>query len=97
VDTNQLHLHATLAEAQPLRYTPAGLPAIDIVLAHESVQSEAGGPRQVKLTAKAIAFGTLAERLARQAVGSQWRFGGFMAAGRNGKGLVFHIQDMQQE
>ena len=94
---NQFALTATLAEVQPLRYTPAGLPAIDVVLAHESVQSEAGADRQVKLTTKAIAFGVLAERLARQALGSCWRIRGFMAAGRNGKGLVLHIQEMQQE
>ncbi|AVO48309.1 primosomal replication protein N [Melaminivora suipulveris] len=94
---NQLDLRAALAEAQALRYTPAGLPAIDVVLTHESVQAQAGSQRQVKLSAKAVAFGTLAERLARQAIGSQWRFRGFIAAGRNGKGLVFHIQDMQQD
>ncbi len=93
---NQLILSAALAEAQPLRYTPAGLPALDVVLTHESVQSEAGSQRQVKLSAKAIAFGTLAERLARQEIGSQWRLTGFVGAGRNGKGLVFHIQDMQR-
>ena len=94
---NQLVLKAVLAEVQPLRYTPAGLPAIDLQLAHESKQNEAGGVRQVKLSTRAIAFGALAERLARQAVGSSWRFRGFVAAGRNGKGLVFHIQDIQQD
>ena len=93
---NQLTLRAVLAEAQPLRHTPAGLPAIDVLLTHESVQAEAGSQRQVKLAARAIAFGTLAERLARLALGSQWQFCGFLAAGRNGKGLVFHIQDMQR-
>ncbi len=92
---NQLTLRAALGEAQPLRYTPAGLPALDVVLTHESVQSEADGQRQVKLSVKAVAFGTLAERLARQAIDSQWQLRGFIAAGRNGKGLVFHIQDMQ--
>jgi len=93
---NQLDLRAVLAEAQSLRYTPAGLPALDVVLTHESTQSEAGSQRQVKLAARAVAFGTLAERLARQAIGSQWRFRGFIGGGRNGKGLVFHIQDMQE-
>ena len=38
---NQLTLRAVLAEAQPLRHTPAGLPAIDVLLTHESVQAEA--------------------------------------------------------
>jgi len=46
---------------------------------------------------KAVAFGMLAERLARQALGSSWVFRGFLATGRGGKGLVFHIQDIHQQ
>ncbi|PWW45937.1 primosomal replication protein N [Melaminivora alkalimesophila] len=94
---NQLILKAAIAELQPLRYTPAGLPALDLRLEHASVQEEAGERRQVRLTARAIAFGALAERLARQAIGSTWALRGFIAAGRNGKGLVFHIQEIQQD
>ena len=80
-----------------MRYTPSGLPALDIRLEHESLQREAGANRQVKASVKALAFGALAERLARQALGSVWRFQGFLATGRGGKGLVFHIQDIQQD
>ncbi len=94
---NHWVLTACIAEAQPLRYTPAGLPALDIRLEHESLQREAGADRQVKASVKALAFGALAERLARQALGSVWRFQGFLATGRGGKGLVFHIQDIQQD
>lgn len=93
---NHWALTAFIAEVQPLRYTPAGLPALDLRLEHESVQNEAGADRQVKASVKAVAFGALAERLARQALGSCWRFQGFLAMGRGGKGLVFHIQDIQQ-
>ncbi|KLR59197.1 MULTISPECIES: primosomal replication protein N [unclassified Diaphorobacter] len=94
---NHWVLTACIAEVQPLRYTPAGLPALDIRLEHESLQREAGADRQVKASVKALAFGALAERLARQALGSVWRFQGFLATGRSGKGLVFHIQDIQQD
>jgi len=93
---NHWVLTACIAEVQPLRYTPAGLPALDIRLEHESLQREAGADRQVKASVKALAFGALAERLARQALGSVWKFQGFLATGRGGKGLVFHIQDIQQ-
>jgi len=89
-------LSACIAEAQPLRHTPAGLPALDLRLEHESQQREAGADRQVKAIVKAVAFGALAERLSRQALGSPWMFRGFLATGRGGKGLVFHIQDIQQ-
>ncbi|ASI67265.1 primosomal replication protein N [Diaphorobacter sp. C33] len=94
---NHWVLTACIAEVQPLRYTPAGLPALDIRLEHESLQREAGADRQVKASVKALAFGALAERLARQALGSVWKFQGFLATGRGGKGLVFHIQDIQQD
>jgi primosomal replication protein N len=80
--SNHCTLTACIAEAQPLRYTPAGLPALDLRLEHESLQREAGSERQVKASVKAI--------------GSSWTFQGFLAMGRGGKGLVFHIQDIQQ-
>ena len=79
----------------PLRYTPAGLPALDLRLEHESEQADAGVRRLVKASIRAMAFGSLAERLARQTLGSCWSLQGFVAAGRGGKGLVFHIQDIQ--
>ena len=93
---NQIALTACIAEVQSLRYTPAGLPALDLRLEHESQQQEAGIRREVKVAIKAVAFGMLAERLARQALGSHWEFQGFLASPRNGKGVVFHIQDIQQ-
>jgi primosomal replication protein N len=90
---NQLLLTACVAELGALRYTPAGLPAIDLRLEHESTVTEAAQPRQVKAAIKAVAFGTVAERLARQALGSLWRFQGFLATPGNGKHPVFHVQE----
>lgn len=80
-----------------MRYTPAGLPALDLKLEHESMVPEAGQDRQVKASVKAVAFGALAERLAKQAIGSVWCFSGFVATPRNGKSLVFHIQEFSQD
>jgi primosomal replication protein N len=94
---NQLVLTACVAELGVLRFTPAGLPAIDLRLEHESMMTEAAQPRQVKAALKAVAFGAVAERLARQALGSLWRFQGFLATPRNGKHPVLHIQDFQQD
>ena len=83
-------------EASALRYTPAGLPAIDLSLEHESEIQEAGQKRQVKATVKTVALGSLAERLAQLSLGSLWQFSGFLASPRNSKNVVFHIQDFQQ-
>jgi primosomal replication protein N len=93
---NHVVLSACIEELQALRYTPAGLPALDLRLVHESSQVEAGVPRKVSAAVKAVAFGALAERLARQAPGSSWNFQGFLATPRNSKTVVLHIQDIQQ-
>lgn len=92
---NQVDLTARIAEASSLRYTPAGLPALDLKLEHESQVQEAGQARQVSMAIKAVAFGSLAESISRQAIGSQWRFTGFLAAPR--KHVVLHIQQFSQD
>jgi primosomal replication protein N len=94
---NQTILSARIAEAKALRYTPAGLPAVDLLLEHESEALEAGSKRQVKVEIRAVAFGTDAETLARQAIGSGFRFTGFLAAPRHGRHPVLHIQSFQQD
>ena len=94
---NQTILSARIAEVQALRYTPAGLPALDLRLEPESEARDAGTTRQVRVEIKAVAFGTDAETLARQAIGSAFRFTGFLAAPRHGKHPVLHIQSFQQE
>jgi primosomal replication protein N len=94
---NQLVLSARIVEASSLRYTPSGLPALDFNLEHESEGEEAGQARQVKVAIRAVAFGSLAETLGKQAIGSSWRFTGFLATPRNGKHPVFHIQSFLQD
>ena len=93
---NQVVLGARIAEASVLRYTPAGLPALDFRLEHESEVTEAGQQRQVKLAVKAVAFGSVAETLGKQPIGSNWQFTGFLATPRNGKHAVLHIQSFVQ-
>ena len=90
-------LTACIAELEALRYTPAGIPALNLRLEHASSVTEAGQARQIKAVVKAVALGAMAERLAKQATGSVWRFSGFLATPRNGKQLVFHIQEFLQD
>ncbi len=94
---NHVALTARIVEASSLRYTPAGLPALDLRLEHESDVQEAGQTRQVKAAVKAVAFGSVAETLGKQDIGSLWRFNGFLATPRNGKYVVLHIQDFSQD
>jgi primosomal replication protein N len=51
----------------------------------------------VKARIKAVAFGAMAERLARQTIGSSWLFKGFLATPIKGKYVVFHIQEFEQD
>ena len=89
---NHVELTACIAELSPLRYTPAGIPAINFILEHESEILESGVARQVKLTLKAVAFGTLAEQTVRLTLGKAFRFTGFLINARTSKSVVFHIQ-----
>ena len=94
---NRTELTACIAEQSALRYTPAGLPALDLILEHASEVQEAGQMRKVQLKLRALAIGPLAERLAKQAVGSVWTFQGFLATPRQGKSVVLHVQEFQQD
>ena len=89
-------MSACIAEASALRYTPAGLPALDFKLEHESEIPEAGQARQVMAAFKAVAFGAVAEAIRIHPLGSSFRFTGFLINARTSKGVVFHIQALHQ-
>jgi primosomal replication protein N len=93
---NRLRLTARLIEAQAPRFTPAGVEAIDVVLAHESTQVQAASAqaRSVKLELKAIAFDAVARQLARTALGAEIDAEGFLVngQGRQAKQLMFQIE-----
>jgi primosomal replication protein N len=92
---NEVRLTARIAEAKPLRYTPAGIPALNLVLEHESEIIEGGVARQVRLTLRAVAFGPLAQSHCQAELGKSLRFSGFMVNAKTSKSIVLHIQDIQ--
>ncbi len=92
---NRLVLSATLVERAAQRYTPAGLPALDLSLKHESEVSEDGKPRKVSMEMKAVAIGAVTQALAPLALGSEALYAGFITSARNGKGLLFHITSVE--
>ncbi|NLC37441.1 MAG: primosomal replication protein N, partial [Alcaligenaceae bacterium] len=78
---------------QPLRYTPAGVAALELTLEHESEVQEAGRARRVNFQARAIALGDTAHLLADTPLGARLELEGFLAATRKGSSrLVLHIQ-----
>jgi primosomal replication protein N len=91
---NRLVLQAQLVERGPLRYTPAGLPALDLSLMHESQVSEDGQPRKISLELKAVGIGDITAALNKMTLGGYGQFGGFLAGFRNGRGMRFHITEV---
>jgi len=91
---NRLILEAQLVERGAMRYTPAGLPAFDMSLRHESELSEDGKARRVSFEIKARALGEITARLAQIKLGTAHRFAGFLSSQRNGRGIVFHVTEV---
>jgi primosomal replication protein N len=84
---NRLELSGRLLELGALRYTPAGVAAIEFKVAHESEQDEAGGT---------IAFETQAKLLAGRPLGSEVKLQGFLSAkSKRAKKLLLHVTNIE--
>ena len=91
---NRLVLTAQLVERGAVRYTPAGLPALDLSLKHESEATQDGSTRKVSMEIRARAIGAITQRLAQLEIGSTHGFAGFLGSQRNGRGIVFHVTEL---
>jgi len=91
---NKLVLQAEVVQIEPLRYTPAGIPLLSVVLHHVSEQIEAGMKRKVECEVNAVILGELA--LQGLKPGAQITAQGFLAR-RSLKStqLVMHINDIK--
>ncbi|MGL4525530.1 MAG: primosomal replication protein N [Aestuariivirga sp.] len=94
---NRLVLAARLVERGALRYTPAGLPALDFELKHESELSEDGQPRKVSMQIRSVAIGRITQPVVALELGGAGTFAGFLATARNGRGLLFHVTSFEPE
>jgi primosomal replication protein N len=92
---NRWVLTAALAERAAVRYTPAGLPALDLSLKHESEVLEDGTTRKVSMEIKAVAIGAITQPLLAQDLGAASVYVGFVAPTRNKRGLLFHITSVE--
>ncbi len=91
---NQVVLTAQLVERASLRYTPAGLPALDVKLAHSGPTEHNGVLRTVSFEIHATAVGDAVTLLDRMVLGATARFGGFLAKQRNGRGVMLHLRQI---
>ena len=85
---------AEVVQVEPLRYTPAGIPLLSVILRHASEQIEAGMKRKVECEVNAVILGELA--LQGLKIGAQIIVQGFLAR-RSLKStqLVMHINHIE--
>lgn len=94
---NEIVLSAEILAREPLRYTAAGLPVLEMLLGHTSTVTEAGRPRRVELRILAIALGDLALMLASVRLGERLQAQGFLAPVRQGAvKLKLHLQQARR-
>jgi len=90
---NRLLMTVQVLEREPLRHTPAGLPALELLFSHTAEVVEAGLPRRVDLTIGAIALGDLALLLVDTPLGTVLDVEGFLAPVRKDSAkLRMHLQ-----
>ena len=92
---NRLVLAAELVERSATRYTPAGLPALDLSLKHDSEVVEDKHPRKLSLTMRAVAIGEITRRVSTLPLGQVATWIGFLAPSRNARGFVFHVTEVE--
>ncbi len=89
-------LSGKLIELDALRYTPAGIPAVNFRLSHASEQIETGKARTVECEVAGLAFEREARLMAAARPGMQVTVTGFLAAkSRDSKQLVLHATNIE--
>ena len=86
---------AQIVERAALRFTPAGLPALDLSLRHASEVAQLGSQRKIAFEIRARAVGPVTEALLAAELGVDHAFEGFLGAQRNGRGIVFHVETVR--
>lgn len=95
---NKVQLRVILSEVLTLRYTPAGISVLDLVLTHQSDVVEAGHPRQLDFEFEARAIGEVAESLNLIELGSFLEIEGFLSTTRkNSRRVLLHIQGFKKQ
>jgi primosomal replication protein N len=92
--TNRVRLRAKLVALGDLRYTPAGIAVLQAGLRHQATVAEAGIERQLDFELEVVAVGDAAQRLGRQALGTELDIDGFLAPrSKRSRSLILHITE----
>jgi primosomal replication protein N len=95
--TNRLVIQGELLKVDELRFTPVGIPILDLLIGHMSEQVEAGMKRRVECEISAVVMGELANACRSLKEGTAIRAVGFLAR-RSLKStqLVMHINELEK-
>lgn len=94
--SNRVRLRVRLVARADLRFSPAGVAVLQVALKHEGAVAEAGIERQLDFELDAIAVGDAAQRLHRQALGTDLDVEGFLAPrSRRSRNLILHITEFK--
>ena len=75
---NEVVIDGLLLKRGALRHTPAGTPALNLVIGHNSIQIEAGGRREARCEVDAVAIGAIAVTLSKHKLNQPLQFSGFL-------------------
>lgn len=93
---NQLLLTATVAREEALRYTPAGLPVLEMWLGHQSKISNAGFERDVCFEIQGVMLGKAAAEHAGRLQGQTCTFTGALGQrSLKNQRLILHIEHIE--
>ena len=89
---NEVVIDGRLLKRSVLRYTPAGTPAVDLLIGHRSIQNEAGSRREARCEIEAVALGDMALKLGTVKLNRSLQVCGFLAQRSLGnRRLVLHV------
>jgi primosomal replication protein N len=96
VSSNRLEIEGEVVALDLLRYTPAGIPLVNITFRHTSIQNEAGMKRQAECEIQAVAMDELAKKAVKLSIGEQIKVVGFLARKslKNDR-LMLHINELE--
>ena len=81
-----------ILSVEPIRYTPAGLPVLQMELEHRSAQMEVGIPVKIDFVMKLKAVGEIAQEMAKLPMSSEIAVKGFLARmSRRSDATVLHV------
>lgn len=93
---NRVVLAVWFAELKPLRISPAGVPVLECLIAHESRQMEGGVERTVSCEMRAVVVGELAKVVVAAPPGAKAKVEGFLAArGLKNRTPVLHLNTVE--